>query len=359
MQNNNNNDESNRKRKLSDTDQEKKESKKQKMESDLIEIDQNSQLYNDAQDRREYLCLVEGIARGDINLNQDILNLIQRFCNVQDPVTGNTILHSALNFNNNQLIATIFENCHDVDVNIANESNHTPLHIVVLKLHTRVLSDNNPCNAINLILGRNPALEIVEDVYEIACRQNEPEIIEALEEYLASLHAQQAENSLFKRTVSREYDRTANKRVSLAQIFIDAKISLSNPDRADFSNLSHAEEIFLQDPYASSSALFWAIFLDHEKDWTKLIDVILKYNPDLTIKNCYGFNIIGLVAGKFCNLITSVNNQTALQILVYASSRMTAEQLEAVASECLNSVLQKTNPGIRMNFTFIVTDHFA
>lgn len=120
-------------------------------------------------DLSDYLHIMQDIAKGTIrfvDFQEQIISYIQKFILERDSETGNTLLHMALHYNNEKLIALIINNTGvdqmDTLLQIRNESNYTPLHIAVLK---------NNIEFLTLIFDSwfFPRRDLYEELYSLAC----------------------------------------------------------------------------------------------------------------------------------------------------------------------------------------------
>lgn len=190
-----------------------------------------------------YLNNMENLARSHITYsmeNIDTLVMIKQFCNVQHPDSRKTLLHMAIDYNNNILVHSILLAClNKLDVNLYDFNYETSLHAAVRK--------NNEA-AVKYILVERPLREIVEDILEQNAYKNaSPKIIQILEQYLWDEFYQYDKQprlsyeNILQSLHHREYHPQIWPLICFPKTFIEAKKS---QDTLDLDHHSLSEEIY-------------------------------------------------------------------------------------------------------------------
>lgn len=165
----------------------------------------------------------ENIARGRASFTEELRSFVSENPNVKDE-HGNTLLHNALIFHNQELIAELIENPL-LNINVRNDVDRTFLQLAVRA--------NNP-QAVELILKRKPekldALYIFSldafDILKIAYAMNEHVIVNALEEFFKNLDTEftvlKKKTTLFKLAHNQQMShgqKELRERVQLLELF--------------------------------------------------------------------------------------------------------------------------------------------
>lgn len=178
--------------------------------------------------------------------NIDKLVWIKNFCNIQDHLSGKTLLHMAIENNNTLLARTIcIASVPILDINIFDINGKTPLHIAVQK---------NDLYLVNLLLILLPAQWIVEEVLESAYPIVRYDIISCLERHLKANYYQYdpQQQPIFQVLQKRECFSQQDSLINIPKTFITARDKLlhkrinANEISLDADSLSFPETVYYE-----------------------------------------------------------------------------------------------------------------